>query len=106
MAETFEILDQTAPAAATLTDAYTAGTAAVISAIYVCNRDATATTFRISVAKLGAVDSVEQYLYYDQPIPGHETFEFGPLGLVATDVIRVYATLATVTFTITGLEIT
>lgn len=106
MAETFKILGQSAPSAATLTDIYTASEQTVVTTMWVANRSATPTTFRVSVAPAGAGDAVSQYIYYDLPIPGNDTFEFGPIGLENTDVIRVYATLATVTFIVSGLEIT
>ncbi len=106
MAETFSILSQTDPAAATVTDAFTATGQTVVSAVYIANRSAVATAFRVSVAPAGAADAVVQYLYYDIAIAGNDTFQFGPIGLENTDKIRVYATLATLTFTVTGLEIT
>lgn len=59
------------------------------------------------MAVAGAVDNNNQYLYYDVSILGNETFA-ATLGiaLATTDVVRVYATLATLTFTLAGLEIT
>lgn len=109
MAQIYKILGQSNPNAATLTDSYTvpASTSAVVSTITVANRSATATAFRISVAPAGAGDSVEQYLYYDIAIDGNDTFATTiGISLETTDVIRVYATLATLSFNITGVEIT
>ena len=110
MAEVLKVLGQLNPSAATLTDIYTvpAATSAVISSIIVANRDASvATSFRITVAVAGAGDSSEQYIYDDIDIPAKDTFT-ASLGitLAATDVIRVYATLATLSFNIYGSEIT
>jgi len=109
MADTIKTLAQSNPSAATLTDAYTVpgSTSAVISTIAIANRSATKTKFRISVAVAGAADSNEQYLYYDINIPGNDTFvaTIG-ISLAATDVVRVYATLATLSFNIFGVEIT
>ncbi len=109
MAEELKVLDQTAPSAATLTDGYTvpASTSVVISTIMVANRSATPTSFRVSVAIGGAGDSVEQYIYYDVVIKKNDTFA-ATLGitLAATDVVRVYATLATLSFSLFGSEIT
>ncbi len=108
MAETYKPLAQVNPTATTLTDAYTvpALTSAVISSIVVANRSATATSFRISVAVAGAADSDEQYLAYDVPIGGNDvyTLQIG-LTLATTDVIRVYATLNTLSFNVFGCEI-
>jgi len=109
MADTYKILAQTNPSAATLTDSYTvpAATSAVVSSIIVANRSATATTFRISLAAAGAANNDKQYLYYDTPIGGNDTF-VATIGvtLATTDVLRVYATLATCSFTVTGVEVT
>lgn len=109
MADTAKKLAQSNPSAATLTDAYTvpAVTSSVISSLIVCNRSATATSFRISHSLAGAADNNAQYLYFDVPIGGNETKGFTIGGTMATtDVLRVYATLATLTFTIYGVEIT
>jgi hypothetical protein len=109
MAETKKVLGQSNPSATTLTDAYTvpASTEAIISTITVANRSATATSFRISVAIAGAANDNKQYLYYDVAIPGNDTFAATiGIALAATDVVRVYATLATLSFSLYGVEIT
>ena len=109
MAEVKKVLGQSAPLAATLTDAYTvpASTEAIISSLVVVNRGNAATFFRVSIAIAGAVDDVKQYLYYDLVISGNDTFiATVGLTLAATDVIRVYATLATLSFNFFGVEIT
>ena len=109
MADTPKILGQSDPTAATLTDIYTvpSSTNTVISTISVSNRSSVATSFRISVAITGAADSDEQYLYYDIAIAGNDTFvtTIG-ITLEATDKVRVYATLATLSFNVFGTEIT
>jgi hypothetical protein len=108
MAETSKVLAQSAPSATSLTDAYTCGSSdgAVVSSLTVCNRSATQTSFRISVAIAGAGDANAQYLYYDVIIPGNDTF-IATVGitLADTDVIRVYATLATLSFQFFGVEL-
>jgi hypothetical protein len=109
MAETLKVLAQSNPVATTLTDAYTVpgATQTIISSITVCNRSAVTTSFRISIAVGGAVDDVKQYLYYDFVIAGNMTFTFvSGITLAATDVMRVYAALATLSFNIFGAEIT
>lgn len=107
MPDVYKVLGQSNPAAATLTDAYTvpASTEAVISSITVANRSATPTDFRISIAPAGAADSNEQYIAHTVPLGANEAkaFTLG-IGLEATDVVRVYATLATVSFGIFGVE--
>lgn len=109
MASNFKVLGQSAPLAATLTAIYTvpALSSAIVSTVMVCNRSAIATNFRIAVAPSGAADSIEQYQYYDLAIKGNDTFA-ATLGwtLATTDVIRVYATLATLSFSVFGDEVT
>lgn len=101
-------LGQSTPSAATLTDIYTvpAATTGIITTITVANRSATATSFRISHALAGAADNDKQYLYYDVEIPGNDTFQATTaIPLATTDVLRVYATLATLSFNIHGEEL-
>ena len=109
MAEAMKVLGQSAPSATSLTDLYTvpASTEAVGSTIVVCNRSGTATTFRVSVAPGGAADTNSQYLYYDVDILGNDTFA-ATIGitLATTDKVRVYATAATLSFSLFGTEIT
>lgn len=109
MANTYLVLSQTKPSATTLTDSYTVpgATSATVSSLVVCNQSATATSFRISVAVAGAADNTKQYLYYDVPINGNDTF-IATVGitLATTDVIRVYATLATLSFNFYGVQLT
>ena len=109
MPATPKVLGQAKPAAATLTDAYTvpASTTATVSTLIVSNQSSDATEFRVSIAVAGAADSAEQYIYYDITIPGNETFA-ATIGitLAATDVVRVYNELATLSFSLFGVEAT
>lgn len=109
MAQTYKVLGQVAPTAATLTTLYTvpASTSTVVSSITVCNQSAVATTYRISIQVAAAADNVKQYIAYDAPLAGNETKTY-TLGitLATTDVLKCYATLATVTFNAFGAEIT
>ncbi len=109
MADALKILGQSNPSAATLTTLYTvpASTSAVGSTIIVANRSTVATSFRIACRLAGASISDEMYIYYDVQIPGNETFA-GTIGLAlaTTDVVSVYATLATLSFNLFGQETT
>lgn len=109
MATANKVLGQSKPGAATLTDLYTVpgATSTVASTITVCNQSSVATSFRISVAPAGAADTASQYLYYDVAIAGNDTFA-ATIGitLATTDVVRVYNTLATLSFSLFGVEIT
>lgn len=88
------------PSAATLTTLYTcATTSSVISSIVVSNLSATVTTFRVALRPLGAAIDDSHYIYYDVTIAGNDTFIFtGGITMVNTDVLSVYATLATLSF--------
>lgn len=107
MAITKKVLGQVNPAAATLTDGYTVpgSTMTTLSTVTVCNRSATPTKFRISVAVAGAADNDKQYFVYDDTIGANESWgiTYG-VTLAATDVVRVYALLATLSFGIFGAE--
>lgn len=109
MTDTLKALAQSKPAATTLTDAYTVpgATTATVSSISVCNQASTSTSFRISVAVAGAGDTSKQYLYYNVPIAGYDTF-VATLGITlgAADVVRVYATDANLSFNVFGVEVT
>jgi hypothetical protein len=108
MADTLKILGQLSPAATTVTDLYTvpASRSSTVSSIVVCNRAATAATFRISVAAAGAADATSQYMFYDQAIDANSTF-IATIGmtLATTDKVRVYASTANFSFTIFGVEV-
>lgn len=107
MPNTIKVLGQQNPSATTLTTLYTvpASTSTVISSITVCNRSAVATSFRIAIRPAGAGISNEHYIYYDVPIAGNDTFT-ATIGmtLATTDVVSVYATLATLSFNLFGQE--
>ena len=109
MTQSIKTLGQSKPTAATLTTLYTvpASTSTVCSSIVICNQSATATSCRISVRVAGAADTPSQYLYYDLPIGGYQTF-IATIGitLATTDVVSVYNTLATLSFNLFGKEIT
>ena len=109
MASNYMTLGQSNPSAATITTLYTvpASTNAVTSTILVCNRAAIDTTFRIAVRPAGAGISDEHYIYYDVPAPANDTFAATiGIALEATDVVSVYATLATLGFSVFGSEVT
>lgn len=107
MANALKVLGQLDPSATTLTTLYTvpSSTTAVISSIVVCNRSATPTTFRIAIRPAGAAIDNKHYIYYDLAIPGNDSFT-ATLGisLATTDVVSVYATLATLSFNAFGQE--
>lgn len=107
MPDTYKVLGQSDPSAATLTTAYTvpAVTSTIISSITVANRSATPTSYRIAIRPAGAGIANQHYISYDVPILGNEAVSM-TLGvtLATTDVVSVYATLATLSFNVFGVE--
>jgi len=101
-------LAQSAPSATTNTDVYTVGSgkSAVVSTITVCNRAATAATYRIAIRVAGATIANEDYIAYDSALPANDTIAL-TLGvtLAATDVVTVYASSANLSFNLFGAEI-
>lgn len=109
MASTYKTLGQSKPAAATLTDIYTVAalTSAVASRLVACNQSGTPTAIRVTIAPAGAADTPAHYIAYDMPIGANETVSIGlGAGLATTDKVRVYCTLATVSFSLFGVELT
>jgi len=107
MAEANKVLAQVKPAAATQTTLYTVPGGGVLSAVghlTICNQGA-ATTFRVRINIAGAGDDDKQYLFYDTPIGAGESIPCGPIVMATTDVMKVYATLATVNFVLQGTEV-
>lgn len=104
---TIKVLGQQAPSATSETDLYTvpASTATVVSSVVCCNRGSTATTFRISVAVSGGATANKDYLYYDVPIAGNDSFT-ATIGitLATTDKVKVYAGNGNLSFNAFGEE--
>jgi hypothetical protein len=108
MATTYKVLAQSAPSATTATDVYTVGSgkSAVVSTVTVCNRAATAATYRIAIRVAGSALSNEEYIAYDATVPANDTIAL-TLGitLAATDVVTVYGSSANLSFNLFGSEI-
>jgi hypothetical protein len=108
MPTTYKVLGQVAPSATTNTtlDTVPSATQCVVSTIAVCNRAATAATYRIAVRPAGATIANEHYIAYDAPIAANDsTFITVGVTLAATDVITVYASSANLSFSAFGSEI-
>jgi hypothetical protein len=109
MAFNYKVLGQSAPAATTATDIYTApsATQAVISVITVCNRSSTAASYRIAIRPAGASLANQHYIAYDVVVGGNDSTNISNgYAIAATDVITVYGSTANLSFTISGSEIT
>lgn len=108
MATTYKVLGQSNPSATTATTLYTvpSATQAVVSTIVICNQTASAATFRIAVRPAGASLTASQYVAYDVTVGASDSTAL-TLGITlgATDVITVYASTATLSFSAFGSEI-
>ena len=108
MATVYKVLGQSSPSATTETDLYTvpSATTSVVSSLVVSNRGATTASFRISIAVAGASTSNKDYIYYDLIIGGNDTF-IATVGITlsATDVVRIYSSNSSLSFSIYGSEI-
>lgn len=108
MATTYKVLGQQEPAATTAADLYTVPSArqTIVSSISVCNRAASAGTFRISVRPGGAAQADQHYVCFDAPIASKDTLILTVgITLAATDVITVYSSNADTAFQAFGSEI-
>ncbi len=108
MATEYGIIAQSAPSATTNTDLYTvpAATEFVGSTLYICNRGATATTFRVALRPSGATIADAMYIAYDVPVAANDTTTVtSGLTLGAADKITVYAGNADLSFNLSGAEI-
>lgn len=105
MALAKKVLGQLNPSAATLTSLYTVPSAKFATArLVAANRSATPTSIRVAIRLAGALISSEMYVAYDLPIGANEVIDLGVINLATTDIVSVYALLATVSFTLTGFE--
>jgi len=108
MATTYKVLGQSNPSATTATALYTvpSSTSTIVSTVTICNQAATAGSFRIAVRPAGASLAATHYVAYDVPIAANDTTAL-TLGitLATTDVITVYASSSTISFSAFGSEI-
>lgn len=108
MPTAYRVLGQAKPAAATLTTLYTvpAATNAVASTLSICNLGVS-TTVRVAVRPAGAAIADQHYIVYDSSVNQYDAL-FLTIGitLAATDVVSVFAGTATVSFNLSGAEMT
>lgn len=108
MTEILQVLGQVVPVPNILTTLYTvpADTSASVSSVIVCNQNSSQILFRFSVAIAGASDDPKQYLYFDLPLDGNDTF-IATIGisLGAADEVRVQSDTDNVSFNIFGVEV-
>jgi glucose-6-phosphate dehydrogenase assembly protein OpcA len=108
MATTYKVLGQSNPSATTATTLYTvpSSTSTVVSTISICNQAGSTASYRIAVRPAGATLAAQHYLAYDIYIAANDTTAL-TLGitLATTDVVTVYASSATLSFSAFGSEI-
>jgi hypothetical protein len=102
---TYKVLAQSAPSAAAATTLYTATDATIVSTINVSNTGGAADTIRIAVRPAGATLANLHYLVYGLQVPSGSIFTFtGGITLANTDVITIYSTTGTSSFSAFGSE--
>ena len=108
MAKNYKIIAQASPAATTNTTLYTvpSATQVTVSSVTICNRAATAATYRIAMRPDAETLADKHYIAYDASVPANDTIAL-TLGLTAdaADVITVYSSTASVSFGVFGSEI-
>lgn len=108
MATSYKVLGQVNPSATSATTLYTvpSATSAVVSTIVICNQAASAATFRIAVRPAGAALAAQHYVAYDVTVGASDSTAL-TLGitLATTDVITVYGSTATLSFSAFGSEV-
>jgi len=108
MATTYKVLGQVNPTATTPTTLYTvpSATSTVVSTIAIANQAGTSGTYRIAVRPAGAALAAQHYIVYGATVAASDSILL-TLGitLATTDVITVYASSATMSFSAFGSEI-
>ena len=108
MATAYKILAQDNPSATTLTTLYTStGVETVVSTITVANLAGSAATFRLLAQRSADVGSAlnKQYLAYDVTVGALDTTTLTlGLTLASGDVLKIYASTATLAFNVFGSQ--
>lgn len=107
MATTYKILGQSNPSATTETTLYTAAAPAVVSSIVICNQTANAATYRIATRPSGdGSTTAKHWIVYGATVGASDSTALTlGLTLATGDLIRVYASTATLSFSAFGSEI-
>ena len=108
MPNVYKVLGQNNPSATTATTLYTvpSSTSTVVSTIMVANQGASAGTFRIAIRPAGATLENKHYIAFDVTIAALDSVAVTVgLTLATTDIITVYSSTATMSFSAYGSEI-
>jgi hypothetical protein len=102
---TYKVLAQSAPSATTNTTLYTASNATIVSTLNVSNTGGSTDTIRIAVRPAAATLANLHYLVYGVQVPPGAILTYtGGVTLANTDVITVYSTTGTSSFSAFGSE--
>ena len=102
---TYKVLAQSAPSAATATTLYTATNATIVSTLNVANTGGAADLIRVAVRPAGATLANLHYIVFGVQVPSGGVFSIqGGITLANTDVITVYSTTGTSSFSAFGSE--
>ena len=108
MPNIYKVLGQLNPSATTATTLYTvpSSTSTVVSTIMVTNQGAAAATFRIAIRPAGETLANKHYIAYDVTIASLDSVAVTVgLTLATTDVVTIYSSTATMSFSAYGSEI-
>lgn len=108
MPNVYKVLGQNIPSATTATTLYTvpASTSTVVSTIMVTNQGAAAATFRIAIRPAGETLANKHYIAFDVTIAALDSVAVTVgLTLATTDIVTVYSSTATMSFSAYGSEI-
>lgn len=107
MPTVYKILGQLNPSATTETNLYTAGAAAVVSSIVICNQTASAATYRIAVRPSadGSTTAKHWVVYGATVAASDSTILTVGLTLATGDKVQVYASTGNLSFSAFGSEI-
>lgn len=101
----YKVLAQSAPTAATATTLLTASSATIVSTLQIANIGGAADTIRIAVRPAGAALANQHYIAYGIQVPSGSFISLqGGLTLANTDVITVYSTTGTSSFSAFGSD--
>jgi glucose-6-phosphate dehydrogenase assembly protein OpcA len=108
MPNVYKVLGQSNPSATTATTLYTvpSSTSTVVSTIMVTNQGSSAGTFRIAIRPAGETLANKHYIAFDVTIAALDSVAVTVgLTLATTDIITVYSSTATMSFSAYGSEI-
>jgi len=102
---TYKVLAQSAPTAATATTLLTATSQTIISTLQVANTGGAADTIRIAVRPSGATLANQHYIAFGVQVPSGSFLTLqGGLTIGNTDVVTVYSTTGTSSFSAFGSD--